>query len=229
MEYGSLCVAIIDRSGSFSTYLRMPLWKRCIDILGASFGLVAAAPLFLVISILIKIVSPGPIFFKQKRVGYRGEHFELYKFRTMHVDVDTSEHEKYLGKLIRGGKEGSISPDTPMEKIDNKNQIIPFGKVLRKSCLDELPQLINVLLNEMSLIGPRPAIPYEVEQYSKWHLGRLNCKPGLTGLWQVSGKNALSFNEMIDLDLHYICNTSILLDLKILLKTPVAILLILLK
>jgi lipopolysaccharide/colanic/teichoic acid biosynthesis glycosyltransferase len=207
----------------------MPLWKKCIDILGAGFGLVASAPLFLIVSIIIKVVSPGPIFFRQVRVGYRGEHFELFKFRTMHVDVDTSEHETYLSKLIRGGNEGSISSDTPMEKIDNKNQIIPFGTILRKSCIDELPQLINVLRGEMSLIGPRPAIPYEVEQYSKWHLDRLNCTPGLTGLWQVSGKNALSFNEMIRLDLHYICNKSILLDLKILLKTPVAILLLLLK
>lgn len=202
----------------------IPFWKRITDIIGASIGLLLSAPTFLVISILIKIVSPGPIFFRQERVGYKGEHFELLKFRTMHVNVDTSGHQKYLNELIKGENEDSISCDTPMKKIEDRNQIITFGTIIRNSCLDELPQLINVLRGEMSLIGPRPAIPYEVAQYSELHLGRLECLPGLTGLWQVSGKNTLSFNEMIHLDLYYINNRSILLDFKILLKTPLAVL-----
>ncbi len=203
---------------------RIPLWKRVVDILGALIGLTLFAPMLLFIYVTIKVVSPGPVLFRQERLGYGGKKFNIFKFRTMEVNSDSSEHKQYLRELIRNS-ENAISSGKPMIKRDNvkNSQIIPFGRILRKSCLDELPQLINVLLGEMSLVGPRPPIPYEVAEYTGWHNGRFDALPGMTGLWQVSGKNRLTFQEMVRLDIQYARNVSLQSDIKILMKTPLAV------
>jgi lipopolysaccharide/colanic/teichoic acid biosynthesis glycosyltransferase len=204
-------------------FRKAPLWKRVLDISGALFGLVLFSPLFLIISIIIKIVSPGPIFFYQERFGYGGKKFNFIKFRTMDVNSDPSGHQEYLSELISSG-EGDKNTVQPMIKLDDENaHIIPLGRFLRDSCLDELPQLINVLRGEMSLVGPRPPIPYEVAEYKAWHNCRFDALPGMTGLWQVSGKNRLTFGEMVRLDIQYLRNVSFLSDVKIILRTPVAI------
>jgi lipopolysaccharide/colanic/teichoic acid biosynthesis glycosyltransferase len=168
-------------------------------------------------------VSKGPVFFRQERVGYRSRVFHLWKFRTYEVDADTAQHRDYLSSLINASQQQADTPQPPMTKLDHVPGIIPFGKLLRKSCIDELPQLINVLLGQMSLVGPRPPIAYEVQQYADWHRGRLDAVPGMTGLWQVSGKNRLTFNEMVSLDIQYSRRKSFYLDTRILLKTPIAI------
>jgi lipopolysaccharide/colanic/teichoic acid biosynthesis glycosyltransferase len=197
---------------------RIPRWKRGVDILGSAFLLVLLSPLFLLLGVYIKIVSPGKILFKQKRVGFGGTQFTFLKFRTMYENNNPGEHREYLKTLINSTK--------PMEKLDcdRDPRIIPGGKILRKACLDELPQLINVFRGEMSLVGPRPCIPYEAAEYLRWHTHRFDILPGMTGLWQVSGKNKLSFEQMIRLDIAYARNISILRDLRILLLTGPAIL-----
>ncbi|HXK95371.1 MAG TPA: sugar transferase, partial [bacterium] len=196
--------------------------KRLLDIVGASVGLIVLSPLFLLIALFIKTVSPGPVFFKQQRIGAGGKPFLFWKFRTMRVNADTHVHQKYLAELIKSS-ESSGGPGKPMNKLENDPRVIPLGKYLRKSCLDELPQLINVLRGEMSLVGPRPPIPYEVQEYAMWHKERLDIVPGMTGLWQVSGKNRLSFTEMLRLDIRYMNKANVWTDLKILFKTPAAI------
>ena len=201
----------------------LPAWKGVMDIVGALIALVVLSPLLLLVALIIKTVSQGPVFFKQQRVGYAGETFSMWKFRTMRLNVDSSVHQQHVAKLINGSGRNDVSSQMPMTKLDNDSQIIPFGKILRKTCLDELPQLINVLRGEMSLVGPRPPIPYEVENYLQWHYGRFDAIPGMTGLWQVSGKNWLTFDQMVRLDLQYWRKKSSWLDIKILLKTPSAI------
>lgn len=199
---------------------KMPIWKRAIDIFGSLICLVLVSPLLLMIAALIKIVCPGSILFKQERIGYGGRKFQFLKFRTMKVNCDTTEHQKHLACLIHADGDTNL----PMNKLDDCNtSIIPLGRLLRMTYLDELPQLINVLRGEMSLVGPRPPIPYEVEEYLWWHNDRFNAVPGMTGLWQVSGKNKLTFKEMVRLDIQYSRHLSFLLDLKILIKTPFAI------
>ena len=216
------CVETAQK-GSPLIFRRIPVWKRTMDIIGSLVGLIIFSPLFLIISLMIKIVSPGAVFFRQERAGLGGEQFSVLKFRTMKMNADTSAHQQYLSGLISGHVEDEVS-DKPMTKLDDDDsQIIFSGKILRKSYLDELPQLINVLWGDMSLVGPRPPIPYEVAEYRQWHIGRLECRPGMTGLWQISGKNRLSFVEMVRLDIRYARNLSFLADLKILLITPVVI------
>ena len=216
------CVETVQK-GSPLIFRKIPVWKRTMDIVGSLAGLIFFSPLFLIISLMIKIVSPGAVFFRQERVGLGGEKFSVLKFRTMKMNTDTSAHQQYLSGLISSKAKDEAS-DKPMTKLDDGNsQIIFGGKILRKSYLDELPQLINVLLGDMSLIGPRPPIPYEVAEYQQWHNGRLDSRPGMTGLWQISGKNRLSFREMVRLDIRYTRKLSFLADLKILLMTPVAI------
>ncbi len=195
----------------------LPPWKRVLDFLGAAVGLVLFSPLFLVIAVFIKLVSPGPAFFRQERVGHMGNTFPLWKFRTMHLGNDAAIHQRYLGELIHGEK--------PMEKLDSGRdpRIIPFGKILRQTCLDELPQLINVLRGDMSLVGPRPSLPYEVEEFLPWHTRRFDAAPGMTGLWQVNGKNRTTFKQMIRFDIAYARRVSLWMDFKILLKTVPAI------
>lgn len=210
------------RLGSLEPFLigKMPVWKRALDISGSLAGLIILSPALLMIAILMKIVCPGPIFFKQERVGYGGRMFRLLKFRTMRVNCDTTEHQEHLACLITADDD----LDMPMNKLDDCNaDIIPFGRLLRKTYMDELPQLINVLRGEMSLVGPRPPIPYEVQGYRRWHHDRFNAVPGMTGLWQISGKNKLSFKEMVRLDIQYNRNLSFFSDLKILVRTPFAI------
>jgi lipopolysaccharide/colanic/teichoic acid biosynthesis glycosyltransferase len=199
---------------------KQPVWKRTVDIVGAALLIVATAPIMLATAIYIKIVSPGNALFKQQRVGRGGEPFTIYKFRTMRPDMDVSKHKDYMTELIRNGEDA----DKPMLKLDGENPaIIPFGNALRKSAIDELPQLFNVLKGEMSLVGPRPVIPYEAKEFLDWHNGRFDVLPGLTGLWQVMGKNTLTFNEMIRLDVRYSREVSPALDAEILLRTPAVI------
>ncbi|WP_162532281.1 sugar transferase [Candidatus Scalindua japonica] len=204
---------------------KMPVWKRYVDITVSVLVLVLASPLFLITIISIKILSPGPVFFKQERVGYMGKTFIMLKFRSMKVGNCTNAHKKYVAGLIKSEKHSDGNVNKPMIKRDNLNSLIPFGKVFRRLCIDELPQLINVIRGEMSLIGPRPPVLYEQEEYESWHNGRFNALPGITGLWQVSGKNRLTFEQMIRLDIRYSRQESFLLDVIIILKTPFAIVL----
>ena len=191
---------------------KLPFWKRAIDILGSLFGLLILFPLFLILSVCIKIVSPGPVFFSQKRVGYQGRAFTMYKFRTMKVNADTVLHENHVTDLIQNGK--------PLKKMDGQDpRIFPLGKFLRLTGLDELPQLINVLRGEMSLIGPRPELPCSLQYCEPWQTRRFDAKPGLSGLWQVSGKTRTTFTEMMRLDISYVKKRSFWLDMEILLKT----------
>jgi len=194
-----------------------PVWKRIADIVLASAALIVLSPLLVLIAAVIKIVSSGPPFLRQERVGRYGKTFGLWKFRTMHVGADVAPHRAYLADLI--------TRDIPMIKLDivDDPRVFPFAKFLRRTCLDELPQLINVLRCEMSMVGPRPWLPYEAAQYNAWHMQRFEAMPGLTGLWQVSGKNKTTFSQMIRLDIAYVKQVSPLLDLKILLKTIPAI------
>jgi lipopolysaccharide/colanic/teichoic acid biosynthesis glycosyltransferase len=196
---------------------RIPLWKRAIDILGSIVAIFLLSPLLLLVALLIRILSPGPVLFRQKRVGYLGRVFTMWKFRTMHVNADTNLHQDYLRELIRNEKE--------MTKLDHGRdpRIIPFGNLLRATGIDELPQLINVLLGDMSLVGPRPCLPYEAYEYHPWQMRRFDALPGLTGLWQVSGKNRTTFKEMMRLDIGYARKRAFLLDVLIVLKTIPAI------
>lgn len=196
----------------------LPRWKRVIDIACC----VTALPLFVLFtlfaSILTAITSPGPVFFRQERVGYLGKRFKLYKFRTMHISADVSTHQAHFAHLMRS--------NVPMQKLDGKgdSRLIPGGWLLRASGFDELPQIINVLRGEMSVVGPRPCIPYEYAQYSTVQRERFTAVPGLTGLWQVSGKNRTTFDEMIQFDVQYAQRKSLGLDLQIILRTVPALL-----
>ncbi len=195
----------------------LPFWKRLMDIAGSLFGLILLLPILLPTAIFIKLSSPGPVFFKQKRVGRSGKLFTCYKFRTMKVNCSTSNHQQYLKQLINS--------DQAMKKLDDQDkQIIFLGRFLRKASIDELPQLINVLKGDMSLIGPRPCLPYEAKEFLPWHTNRFNVTPGMTGLWQVNGKNQTTFKEMIRYDIAYANLCSLGLDIKILFKTFPAIL-----
>lgn len=183
--------------------------KSVIDYVGAGAGMVVLSPFFLVIALLIKITSPGPVFFYQERCGLNGRHFQVRKFRTMYEHAE--EEREQLEK--------DNEMDGPVFKIKDDPRITPVGYFLRKTSLDELPQLINVLRGEMSLVGPRPPIPEEVEQYQLWQRRRLSMKPGITCVWQVSGRNDISFENWMNMDLQYIDNWSLLLDFKLLLMT----------
>jgi lipopolysaccharide/colanic/teichoic acid biosynthesis glycosyltransferase len=196
----------------------LPAWKRALDVIIILSTLPIVAPIAFVISAIIKLTSPGPVFFKQARVGHLGKQFLCFKFRTMTVNADTTEHQAYLQRLV-----GS---NTPMVKMDAKHdsRLIPGGWLIRALGVDELPQLLNILRGEMSLVGPRPCIPYECKKYQPWHHERFSATPGLTGLWQVSGKNKTTFDEMIRLDIRYAQTKSLWLDLKIILFTPTAVL-----
>ena len=201
--------------------------KRMMDIVGSLVAFVLFAPLFLAIAIAIKLTSTGPIFFRQERIGQYGKPFVLLKFRSMHINNDTSVHKEwfenfYSGKAQRhpttgGNGNGSF-------KLPNDPRVTRMGRLLRRTSMDELPQFFNVLKGEMSLVGPRPPIGYEVDAYQAWHRGRiLQAKPGITGLWQVSGRSRVGFDDMVRLDLTYARTWSLWLDIWILLKTPAAV------
>lgn len=223
-------VTASDRNGYYAA-------KRILDFTIALVLLVLFLPLMLLIAMLIFVYSPGPIFFVQERVGakretlgprsfWRRTNFLCYKFRTMKINADPSIHQAYVKALIekddemmaklQGGK-------TEIHKLVHDPRLIRPGKLLRKFSIDELPQLINVLLGQMSLVGPRPAIPYEVELYEAWHLRRLDAQPGITGLQQVTARCTADFDQQVRLDIEYVENQSMWLDLKIMFKTPLAI------
>jgi lipopolysaccharide/colanic/teichoic acid biosynthesis glycosyltransferase len=193
-------------------------WKRILDITLILLTLPIWLPVVIVIALWIKIVSPGPIFFRQERVGFRGKRFMILKFRTMKTNVETAIHERHLEQLIQS--------DRPMTKLDASGdpRIIRGGRFLRATGLDEVPQLCNVLRGEMSLVGPRPCTLKEFQRYQPWQQQRVNAAPGLTGYWQVNGKNKTTFTEMINLDIFYTKNMSLRLDLVIILKTVPSIL-----
>jgi lipopolysaccharide/colanic/teichoic acid biosynthesis glycosyltransferase len=201
--------------------------KRAMDILGSLFALGICTPLLFMIALAIKVSSKGPIVFRQQRVGQYGQRFTFLKFRSMRIDNDASAHKEYVTKLIAGraSRESLNGKGEGVYKLANDNRVTPVGKLLRKTSLDELPQLLNVLKGEMSLVGPRPAIPYEVAAYQTWHRRRiLEVKPGITGLWQVNGRNRIKFDDMVRLDLQYAKSWSPWLDIKILMRTPCAVL-----
>lgn len=201
-------------SGNFC---EMPLWKRLLDLLCILLTAPVWLPVMLLLGILIKIVSPGPSLFRQERIGCKGKPFTIFKFRTMGVNADTGVHQGHLNHLM--------DSNVPMKKLDAAGdpRLIPCGLMIRSLGLDELPQIFNVIRGEMSLVGPRPCVPYEYMNYSPKHRRRLEAVPGLTGLWQVSGKNRTTFEEMVNFDIHYSKNKSLLLDLKIIFKTIPAI------
>lgn len=201
--------------------------KRAIDIVAASLLMLLTSPLWLLIAVLIKRESPGPVFYKQERVGMDGRVFVVNKFRSMRADSDDRAHREAVRQMLAGGNHGGNqgSEDKPLYgKVINDDRITKVGRFIRRFSLDELPQLINVLRGEMSLVGPRPLPVYQVEGTNAYQRARHHIKPGLTGLWQVSGRNRLPFEEMIRLDIFYIENWSLWLDLKIILKTPAVML-----
>ena len=211
-------IPLIGMSRSNITGLNAVL-KRVIDLLFSTLLIILTSPVMLIVTILIKLTSPGPVLFKQKRIGYDEKRFVFLKFRTMYEGVNRSTHKEFTKKWIAGSVESENADDKPVYKIQDDARVTPVGKWLRKLSIDELPQLFSVFKGDMSLIGPRPGLAYEVEHYKEWHKRRMEAKPGITGLWQVSGRNLLSFDEMVKLDIYYIENWSLTLDLKIILKT----------
>ena len=205
-------------SGRGAVLHNSPFWKRGMDVsLVALLGVTVVGPLMAAIALYIKLVSSGPVLFKQERVGYLGRIFTCYKFRSMKPDAEVLSHQQHTADLIRRA-------DVPMQKMDKGDpRLIPGGAWLRASGLDELPQFFNILRGEMSLVGPRPCVPYEYEQYQPWQKLRFEVAPGLTGLWQVSGKNKTTFSEMIQMDIEYWQSRSLWLDLKIIFKTVPAV------
>ncbi len=202
------------------------LIKRTIDIVGSLVALILLFPLFIAIAVVIKLTSKGPVFFKQVRVGQYGVKFTFLKFRSMYSQSNPKIHQDFVRRLI-SGKEDCTVPDNHrvVYKIQNDPRVTDVGRFLRKTSLDELPQFFNVLKGEMSLVGPRPPIPYEVDAYEIWHRRRiLEVRPGITGLWQVEGRSSIKFDDMVRLDLKYAKTWSPWLDIKILLRTPQAVL-----
>ena len=203
--------------------------KRVMDVVGSGAALFVFAPLFLVLSIGIKLTSKGPVFFRQPRVSQYGKHFTFLKFRSMKVANNDSIHKDYVKNFIAGKAEAASTAEgqkkAPVYKITNDPRVTAIGRFMRRTSLDELPQFWNVFIGEMSLVGPRPPIPYELEAYDLWHRRRLlEVKPGITGLWQVRGRSSTTFDEMVRLDLQYSRTWSPMLDVKILLDTPRAVL-----
>ncbi|HEY4284419.1 MAG TPA: sugar transferase [Chthoniobacterales bacterium] len=192
---------------------RPPTWKRVLDVTFILLAFPIWLPLLLVVMAWIKLVSPGPIFYRQERVGYRGSRFLIFKFRTMQVNAETRTHEEYFARLMKS--------DCPMTKLDalDDHRLIRCGRLLRATGLDELPQLFNVLWGEMTLVGPRPCLPNEFRRYSPAQQKRVDAPPGITGYWQVNGKNKTTFSEMIAMDIFYCENMSLWLDLRIIFRT----------
>ena len=191
----------------------LPTWKRVFDLALVLIFLPALLILGAAVAFLVACGSPGPVFFRQRRVGYKGREFTCLKFRTMRVDAETTSHRDYFRQLMES--------DIPMTKLDARSdpRLVPLGTLLRATGLDELPQFLNIIRGEMSIVGPRPCIPYEYERYQPWQRQRSDAVPGLTGLWQVSGKNRTTFNEMIQFDIDYSKRLSPWLDLQIIFKT----------
>lgn len=211
--------------------------KQILDYVIAGLLLVLSAPVILVVAVLIKLSSPGPVLFVQKRVGRNGRLFDFYKFRTMKHNSDDRVHREFSANFIRGSggdgdgaclhadsQDGTLASDGSVYKLTQDPRITAIGRFLRRTSLDELPQLIHVLRGQMSLVGPRPPVVYELDHYQEWHKRRLQVKPGITGLWQVSGRSSVPFDEMVQLDLYYIDHRSTSMDLWIMARTvPVMI------
>jgi lipopolysaccharide/colanic/teichoic acid biosynthesis glycosyltransferase len=226
---------VVTFQGSLNLYLFL---KRLMDILIAAIALILLSPLMLLIAAFIKLDSPGPVTFKQERIRPQKnsmgsakspqlETFSFHKFRTMYHGASSEPHRKYLQAFIQNDHEHMDKmqrSDNPIRKLSHDSRVTRLGRFLRKSSLDEIPQLWNVLKGDMSLVGPRPPIPYEVEMYEPWHRKRLQAKPGLTGLWQVTARSSAEFDEMVRIDIWYIEHQSLWLDLKIILKTPLSVL-----
>jgi lipopolysaccharide/colanic/teichoic acid biosynthesis glycosyltransferase len=201
--------------------------KRMLDIIGSVTGIVLFSPFLFLIPVGIKLTSRGPVLFRQVRVGQYEKRFQFLKFRSMYANNDPSVHKKFVHELISGkaAGDGSGGNGKKVFKITRDKRVTPFGHFLRKTSLDELPQFFNVLKGDMSLVGPRPCIPYELEKYDNWHRCRvMEVKPGITGLWQVMGRSSTTFDDMVRLDMQYAKEWSFWMDLKILLKTPKAVL-----
>lgn len=201
----------------------VPLDKRILDIVVATGLILVFSPVFILASLMIKLTSKGPIIFKQTRLGLNGNPFTIYKFRTMRADMDDDIHRAFMKKVIQK-QMASGSNKALVFKMKNDPRVTLIGKILRKTSLDELPQLFNVIKGEMSIIGPRPPLAYEVANYKRWQLQRLTGLPGITGLWQVNGRNHTDFETMVKQDIEYIKNRNLLMDINILLKTVPAML-----
>ncbi len=216
---------LVTESNSHRDSLRV---KRSIDIAASALALILTSPVLAVLAIAIKLTSKGPLLFQQKRLGQYGKSFTFLKFRSMYVNNDHTIHREYIKRLISAKTDCESSgrdQQQPAYKLTGDPRVTPIGKFLRRTSLDELPQLLNVLKGEMSLVGPRPPIPYEFEAYHIWHRSRLlGAKPGITGLWQVEGRSRVKFDEMVRMDLQYAKSWSLWLDIKIILKTPKAVL-----
>jgi exopolysaccharide biosynthesis polyprenyl glycosylphosphotransferase len=197
------------------------VFKRIFDAAAAGLMVFLLLPVFLILAILVKRSSPGPVLFVQERLGRNGRPFKFYKFRSMRSDADDVVHRQFAAMFINGDQDGchECNGGKKLFKLEKDPRVTTVGRWLRRTSLDELPQLLNVIKGDMSLVGPRPPISYEIDNYQPWHFERLKVVPGLTGLWQVAGRSKVTFDEMVHLDLHYINNWSLLLDLKILLRT----------
>lgn len=203
--------------GSFS-------FTRALDIAGGLLALLLFSPLLLAIAAAIRITTKGPVLFRQERIGAGGRRFTLLKFRSMYVDSEEDIHRQYVDRFIRGDMSGDERGKAGIYKITHDPRVTPVGRFLRRTSLDELPQFLNVLRGDMSLVGPRPPIPYELDSYQLWHRRRiLSGKPGITGLWQVEGRSATSFDEMVRMDLRYLEGGSLLTYVKLVCKTPLAL------
>ena len=211
--------ALVDRLGSYQL-------KRSLDFLSALVALLFFGPIMLVVALIVAATSRGPVIFRQQRLGKGGVPFTFYKFRSMVVDVDDRIHREYMAQLIRG-QDAASAPDAgpATYKMKSDPRVTRIGRIIRMTSIDELPQLFNVLKGDMSMVGPRPPIPYEAAHYEPWHLRRiLIAKPGITGLWQVDGRSRVTFSEMVRMDLRYIRHCSLWLDLKIMVKTIAVVL-----
>ncbi len=212
--------SIVSRDSSNSDFRgtqTAPSYERWLDLFGAGAIMLLAAPVFGLLALLIKATSRGPVFFRQERMGINGRPFVCLKFRTMYHNVDSTPHEEYFRDYMKGKSAPGESERT--YKLRRDTRITPVGGIIRRLGLDELPQLINVLIGDMSLVGPRPPLEYEVAHYSEHHLRRLSVKPGITGLWQVCGRDIVDFETMVEMDIEYVERRSLWLDLSILFVT----------
>ncbi len=212
------------RKQSLSQVASEPRWlaglRRAVDIGFALALILFFSPILIAVAVAVRLDSRGPALFRQRRVGYDEREFTLFKFRSMRLDADPRGHQEYVTALIKGADAVAAGGGDNLYKVAVDNRITAVGRFIRRWSLDELPQFFNVLLGDMTLVGPRPSIPYEVEEYPTWYLQRFSVKPGLTGLWQVSGRSERSYEEMVRLDVQYTERRSVALDLSILLKTP---------
>jgi lipopolysaccharide/colanic/teichoic acid biosynthesis glycosyltransferase len=202
-------------------------FKRGLDVVGSIVALILLSPLMLVVALTIKLSSPGPVIFRQQRIGQGGVPFTFYKFRSMRTDSDDRVHREFVASLIDGKAVAQAdSAATNGYKMNADARVTAIGRLIRKTSIDELPQFYNVLVGDMSLVGPRPPVPYEAERYKGWHRRRVfELKPGLTGIWQVEGRSRVSFDDMVRMDLRYLSKCSLAFDLVILIKTVSVVLL----